>query len=133
MHIPGNLVNKNITKYLNGMNVLKLSVARRNIRKPSQKRVAKSMLPRNFTSKPVNVKISRVTGRIPAHLPYNKGGKYTRGHNTVQNWLAQYTFNHEKQQRLNMLQNQMENNQRKLKYKIKNRLNTLLKNKGMDK
>jgi hypothetical protein len=127
MHIPGNVVNTNIKKYLNGLSALKLSVARRNVRKPSQKRVVKNMLPRNIGRKPVNVKISRMTGRIPAHLPINKGGRYTRGHNTIQNWLSQYATNVEKQQRLRMLQNQMEYNQAQLAKKIKNRLNKITK------
>ena len=132
-NLPGGLVNARIASLLGGKNVHALRKASRNmkhyVKAPSQKRIAKNMLPRNVGRKPVSVKVSRMTGMIPAHLPISARGRYTAGHNTIQNWLSMYGTNYEKQARLQNVQNRMEAHQRELGTKIKKRLNKLLGNK----
>ena len=54
------------------------------VKAPSPMRMAKSMLPRNVVSKPVSLKLSRMTEMVPAHLPF---GRYTAGHKNIQKWL----------------------------------------------
>jgi hypothetical protein len=130
-NLPGGMVNAQIARLLGGKNVNALRKASRNmkhyVKAPSQMRMAKSMLPRNVGRKPVSLKLSRMTGMVPAHLPYNAGGRYTVGHNTIQNLLARYTMNQEKQARLERSQNNMERNQRTLGTRIKKSLNKLTK------
>ena len=130
-NLHGSEINK-ISNFLRGLNVMKLRSASKNtrhyVKKPSQAIVAKHMLPSNVGRKPVNVKISRMTGRIPAHLPFNRSGRYTAGHNTIQNWLSMYNTNMEKQARIRNVQNRMEAHQRELGNKIKKRLNKMLNN-----
>ena len=116
LNLPVHLLNANIAKYLNPKNKLKLRTVSKNIaniRVPSQRMIAKSILPRR---KPINVNMSRKMRMIPAHLP---GGRYTAGHNRIQNLLAQYTLNSEKEQRLAHIQNTMERNQFMLGKRIK--------------
>jgi hypothetical protein len=130
-NLPGGMVNAQIARFLSGKNVNALRKASRNIKHyvkaPSQMRMAKSMLPRNFGRKPVSLKLSKMTGMVPAHLPLSAGGRYTVGHNTIQNLLARYTMNQEKQARLERKQNNMEHNQRTLGTRIKKSLNKLTK------
>ena len=129
-NLPGGLVNARIASLLNGKNVNALRKASRGmkhyVKAPSQMKMAKSMLPRNVGRKPINYIISRLTGLVPAHLPFSAGGRHTSGHNTIQNWLDQYNSNHHKRQRLAVAQNRMEANQRVLGNKIKKRLNILV-------
>ena len=130
-NLPGNLVNAKIASLLSGKNVNALRKVSRNmkhVKASSQMRMAKSMLPRNVVRKPVSLKLSRMTGMVPAHLPYSEtgtGGRYTSGHNTIQNLLSRYTTNHKKQRRLATIQNNMEANQHALGNKIKQSLNKL--------
>ena len=131
-NLPGNLVNAKIASLLSGKNVNSLRKTSRNmkhyVKAPSQMRMAKGRLPRNAGSKPVSLKLSRMTGLVPAHLPYSEtgtGGRYTRGHNTIQNMLSRYTMNYEKQRRLKIAQNNMGRNQNTLGNRIKQRLNRL--------
>ena len=131
-NLPGHLVNARIASLLGGKNVNALRKVSRNmkyyVKAPSQKRMAKSMLPRNVGRKPVSLKLSKMTGLVPAHLPFSEngtGGRYTSGHNTIQNLLSMYTMNQEKQRRLKTIQNKMANNQRVLGNKIKKSLNRL--------
>ena len=130
-NLPGGLVNARIASLLGGKNVNALRKVSRNmkhyVKAPSQKQMAKSMLPRNVGRKPVNLKLSRMTGMVPAHLPLSAGGRYTVGHNTIQNLLARYGTNQEKQARLKRKQNNMERNQRTLGNRIKKSLNKLTK------
>jgi len=130
-NLPGGMVNARIASFLSGKNVNSLRKATRNmkhyVKAPSQMRMAKSMLPRNVGRKPVNLKLSRMTGMVPAHLPFNAGGRYTAAHNTIQNLLARYTMNQEKRARLERSQNNMERNQRTLGTRIKKSLNKLTK------
>ena len=130
-NLPGNLVNAQIASLLSGKNVNSLRKTSRNmkhyVKAPSQMRMAKSMLPRNVVRKPVSLKLSRMTGMVPAHLPLSAGGRYTVGHNTIQNLLARYGTNQEKQARLKRKQNNMERNQRTLGNRIKKSLNKLTK------
>ena len=125
-NLPGGMVNAQIARLLGGKNVNALRKASRNmkhyVKAPSQMRMAKSMLPRNVGRKPVSLKLSRMTGMVPAHLP---SGRYTAGHNTIQNLLARYTMNQQKQRKLKTIQNTMEANQRAIGNKIKQRLNRL--------
>jgi F0F1-type ATP synthase alpha subunit len=85
-------------------------------------KTAKSMLPKNVGRKPVNVKISRMTGLIPAHVPY---GRYTAGHRTIENFLAPYN-NNQKLARLKVILNKMKRNQLTLGPRVKKLFNMSL-------
>ena len=133
-NLQGGMVNAQIARFLSLKNVAALKRVSSNMKhyitsQPRQNvpynRLKKVVLPRNVGRKPVNLKLSRMTGMVPAHLPLSAGGRYTVGHNTIQNLLSMYTMNQEKQRRLKTIQNKMANNQRVLGNKIKKSLNRL--------
>ena len=135
-NLPGGMVNAQIARFLSLKNVAALKRVSSNMKhyitsQPRQNvpynRLKKVVLPRNVGRKPVNLKLSRMTGMVPAHLPLSAGGRYTVGHNTIQNLLARYGTNQEKQARLKRKQNNMERNQRTLGNRIKKSLNKLTK------
>ena len=135
-NLPGGMVNARIASFLSLENAAALKRVSRNMKhyitsQPRKNmpynRLKKVVLPRNVGRKPVSLKLSRMTGMVPAHLPYSAGGRYTAAHNTIQNLLARYNMNQEKRARLERSQNNMERNQRTLGNRIKKSLNKLTK------
>ena len=100
--------------------------AQRYIENPTAFKLAMAALKRNKglnvvgRTRPISLKNS-IRGRlIPSHLPQRAGGgRYTAGHNTIQQGLAQYNTNYAKQKRLAPVQRQMEKNNLELGNKIK--------------
>jgi hypothetical protein len=92
---------------------------RRSLRVPSQRRVAMGMLPNNFAHRLTAV------GIVPRHMPMKRGGKYTRGHNTIQNLMKRYRTLAEQKQQLNMLLWRMKHNNASLPNRVKARLNKM--------
>jgi hypothetical protein len=83
----------------------------------AQLQVAKSKLPKNVGTRPVNVNVARITRRVPAHLP---NGRYTSGWNTVHSWMA---ANPEREKEiLNYVLEVMKSDQNKLPIKVKSLL-----------
>lgn len=130
MHnIPAHIINTHIANAMNSrQNALKLRMLSKllNPKRVSQRNVAKSMLPRNAGRKPVNTRISRVTGRIPAHLRSNNRGRYVGGHKSIQNIMDMYFNGSPKKRRLNSIVSSMEKNQAELPKRVKNMFNRKL-------
>jgi len=84
----------------------------------SQRVVAQSMLPKNVGTRPVSVNMSRMTRRVPAHLP---NGRYTSGWNTVHSWMDANPGREKKI--LNYVQNLMKKDQNNLPNKVKRLFN----------
>jgi hypothetical protein len=111
-----------ITKKMSPTSALKMqTIIKGLLKKPSQFKVAKSMILKKNLTKGVNVRTSRITrSRAPSVLP---NSKYAGGSKTVQNLLLQYTQAPLRNRKLKTIQNNMKRNQNALPKKLKNMLN----------
>ena len=122
-YMPAHVLAKHAAKHLLPRNKMALRMVASNMmtamKKPSQRKVAMSMLPKNFANR------LTIVGMVPRHVP---NGKYTRGHRTIQNLLKMYRTPLEKRRQLNAIMKRMRNNKAKLPNMVKARLNKMMKN-----
>ena len=110
MKLPGSIVNRKITQFLLPKNRLALRTAvsheskiRNYLNKPSQRNVAKSMLPLNLGRRPISLKTSIITGKIPT-LP--RGTHHFLGaFNTMSNNQRKRELRHVQKRMINNLPN----------------------------
>ena len=62
---------------------------------------------------------------IPSHMHYNRGGRFTGGHNTIQNLLKAYTTPLEKKTKLEHVINRIRNYGDELPARVKASLNKI--------
>ena len=147
-HIPAHVINTMIAKHMNPRNAANLRLVSKSMRpKVSQRKIALSMLPKNFMKpKPISARTARITRRIPTRMRVNrhqgfgyiKGGyrpknthpnnmRKFRGYNTIQQALNSFgvgygSERHKKKYLKNITANLEENNRL-----LSNRLKSILK------
>ena len=125
-YLPGHVLAKHSAPGLSALNVMSLMATSPNLRKafkkrPSQRRVAMSMLPSNFAHR-------FYRGVVLPRAMRGPSGRFLGGHNTMKAHLNQYRNKHEKLARIETARMGIRALSNDLPVRVKARLNKMLKN-----